>query len=325
MKYIDMHCDTLMEAFFAGRNNICEFPEAMADLKRMEKGQCMAQFFAVFLPCDDIWEWYGRKPVSDEEYLCACENVFYTSVEKNADILAYAGCEGDILKNQEKGLMSAVLTMEDGRPVQGKMERLEEFYRRGYRLISLTWNDKNCFGSPNSRKTEIMKEGLTPFGRDAVTRMNELGMLADVSHLSDGGFYDVARISKKPFVASHSNCREICNHPRNLTNDMLRILGESGGVAGLNFGPEFLDDTKGNEDSRISQMARHVKHVIRYGGIECAAIGTDFDGIEGNLEIPGPDSMDRLFDYLKKDGLSEGELEKLAYKNVMRVLKEVIG
>lgn len=195
MKYIDMHCDTLMEAFFAGREDICEFPKAMVDLKRMEKGECMAQFFAVFLPCDDIWEWYQKKPVSDDEYILACENVFHTSIKRNADILAYAGSEGDILENQKKGRMSAVLTMEDGRPVQGKMERLEDFYKRGFRLISLTWNDKNCFGSPNSRKAEIMKEGLTSFGKDAVARMNELGMLVDVSHLSDGGFYDVAEIS----------------------------------------------------------------------------------------------------------------------------------
>lgn len=324
MKYIDMHCDTLMEAFFAGKYNISEFPEAMVDFKRMKKGRCMAQFFAVFLPCDDIWEWYGKEQVSDEEYMRACENIFYESIEKNADILAYAGCENDIHKNQEKGLMSAFLTMEDGRPVRGKMERLEEFHKRGFRLISLTWNDRNCFGSPNSRKAEVMKEGLTPFGKDAVVRMNELGMLVDVSHLSDGGFYDVAEVSKKPFVASHSNCREICSHPRNLTNDMLRILGECGGVAGLNFGPEFLDGTEGNENSKISQMARHIKHMIRFGGIESAAIGTDFDGIEGKLEIPGPDFMDRLFEYLKKDGLSSEDIEKLAYKNVMRVLKEVL-
>lgn len=324
MKYIDMHCDTLMEAFFAGKEDIYEFPNAMVDLRRMAQGMCMAQFFAVFLPCNDIWEWYQKEPVSDDEYIEACENIFYASIKQYPAILAYAGNGRDIEDNHKKGLMSALLTMEDGRAVQGKISRLEEFYKHGFRLISLTWNDKNCFGSPNSRKAEIMKEGLTPFGKEAVVRMNELGMLVDVSHLSDGGFYDVSRVSKKPFVASHSNCREICNHPRNLTNDMLRILGERGGVAGVNFGPEFLDDTPGNEDSRIEQMACHLKHMIRYGGIECAAIGTDFDGIEGNLEISSPAFMDRLFEHLKKDGLSSEEIEKIAYKNVMRVLHEVL-
>lgn len=324
MKYFDMHCDTLMEAFFAGREDIYEFPNAMVDLRRMKEGRCMAQFFAVFLPCSDIWKWYQKKPVSDDDYIRICENIFYTSIEKYPDILAYAGDSKTITENERKGCISALLTMEDGRPIQGKMERLEEFYEHGFRLISLTWNDKNCFGSPNSRKAEVMKEGLTAFGKEAVLYMNDLGMIVDVSHLSDGGFYDVAEISKKPFVASHSNCREICNHPRNLTNDMLRILGEKGGVAGVNFGPEFLDDTKGNENSKVEQITRHLKHIIRYGGVECAAIGTDFDGIEGNLEISSPALMDRLFGYLKKEGLSSDEIEKIAYKNTMRVLQEVL-
>lgn len=324
MKYIDMHCDTLMEAFFAEKEDIHDFKEAMVDIRRIAEGQCMAQFFAVFLPCDDIWEWYRKKPVSDEEYISKCRTVFFNTIEKHQDILAFAGNSQDVVRNQQGNRISALLTMEDGRPVQGRMERLEEFYKQGFRLISLTWNDKNCFGSPNSPEAEVMAEGLTSFGKEAVVRMNELGMLVDVSHLSDGGFYDVAGISRKPFVASHSNCREICSHPRNLTNDMLHILGEKGGVAGVNFGPEFLDGTEGNENSRIEQMSCHLKHMIRYGGIECAAIGTDFDGIEGKLEISSPVFMERLFDYLKKDGLSLEEIEKIAYKNVMRVLQETI-
>lgn len=324
MKYIDMHCDTLMEAFFRQQEEIYDFPDAMVDLKRMREGGCGVQFFAVFMPCSDLWEWYKREPISDEEYLTACEKIFHTTLNKYSDVLAFAGNAEDIIKNEQQGRISAILALEDGRPVNGDMNKLEDLYKRGFRLISLTWNDKNCFGSPNSRIHAVMQEGLTAFGKEAVERMNELGMLIDVSHLSDGGFYDVAKTSKKPFVASHSNCRSLCNHPRNLTDDMLRILGECGGVAGVNFGPEFLDDSEGNENSCVEQMSRHLQHMIRLGGIECAAIGTDFDGIEGNLEIGSPAQMEKLFVRLKKDGLSEDQIEQIAYKNVMRVIKDVL-
>lgn len=324
MRYVDMHCDTLMEAYFAGKEDIYSLPSAMVDLKRMQEGNCAAQFFAVFLPCDDIWEWFGKEPVSDEIYINGCETVLKNTLDRHSDILAFAGNAKDVQENLSQNKMSAILTMEDGRAVQGSMERLEEFYRRGFRLISLTWNAKNCFGAPNSRDAEIMQEGLTPFGREAVLRMNELGMLVDVSHLSDGGFYDVAKISKKPFIASHSNCRTLCNHPRNLTDDMLRVLGECGGIAGVNFGPEFLCDAPGNEESKLEYMSQHIRHMIRFGGAECAAIGTDFDGIEGKLEIGSPDKMELLFERLHKDGLSEAQIDKIAFGNAMRVMKEVL-
>ena len=323
MKYADMHCDTLMETYFAGRHSLASVPEAMTDIKRLREGECMLQFFAIFLPCADVWDWYGKEPVADEVYMKACQSILANTLSENADTVAGALTCQDIEANGQKDLLSAVLTVEDGRCVQGSMDRLEDLYRQGVRMIGLTWNAPNCFGAPNSRDSEVMSKGLTGFGKEAVRHMNEIGMAVDVSHLSDGGFYDVASISRKPFIASHSNCRALCRHPRNLTDDMLRILGEKGGVAGLNFGPEFLDDTPGNEHSSLEAMSAHVRHVIQYGGIECAAIGTDFDGIEGQLDIGSADKMQLLFHQLHRDGLTEGQIEKIAYKNVLRVFRDI--
>lgn len=323
MKYADMHCDTLMEAYFAGRKSLLSVPEAMTDIGRLCQGECMMQFFAIFLPCADIWEWYGRTPVPDEEYLEGCRQIYVNTLSENGDLTTGAGTYEDIRCNEKEGRMTAVLTLEDGRCVQGSMERLEHLYRDGVRMIGLTWNAHNCFGAPNSRDVKTMSEGLTHFGREAVRYMNCLGMAVDVSHLSDGGFYDVASISEKPFVASHSNCRALCGHPRNLSDDMLRVLGEKGGVTGLNFGPEFLNDTPGNEHSSLEAMSVHVRHVIQVGGLECAAIGTDFDGIAGELDIGSADQMQSLFWQLHKDGLTEGQIEKIAYKNVLRVFGDI--
>jgi membrane dipeptidase len=154
--------------------------------------------------------------------------------------------------------------------------------------------------------------------------MNELGILVDVSHLSDGGFYDVAKISKKPFVATHSDCRALAAHPRNLTDDMIRLLAQKGGVSGINFAPAFLDDTQGNKTSRISDMVRHVKHFIEIGGEDCVGIGTDFDGIGGNLEVGEPGRLTLLFEALEKAGITPRQIDKIASGNVLRVMKETM-
>ena len=171
----------------------------------------------------------------------------------------------------------------------------------------------------------MMQRGLKEFGKEAVARMNELGILVDVSHLSDGGFWDVVKVSKKPFVASHSNSRDICPHIRNLTADMIKALADKGGVIGINYGPEFIhpDKEKGRSDLEI--MGRQIKELINRGGVDCVALGSDFDGIEGDVEISSVDKLPLLFDYLRGLGLSEDNIEKIAWKNVMRVMKEVLN
>ena len=121
------------------------------------------------------------------------------------------------------------------------MNRLHTLYQEGVRLVTLLWNEENCIGSPNSKDRKIMQKGLKPFGFEVVEQMNSLGMLIDVSHLSDGGFWDVLSTSSKPIVASHSNARALCEHPRNLSDDMIRALAEKGGVIGLNFYPYFVN------------------------------------------------------------------------------------
>ena len=148
-----------------------------------------------------------------------------------------------------------------------------------------------------------MAKGLKPFGFEVVERMNEIGMVIDVSHLSDGGFYDVAKHSKQPFVATHSNCRAIANESRNLTDDMIKILANKGGVMGLNLVPAFLD---ASNKSRIEYMVKHIKHIKNVGGIDTVAIGADFDGMGGDFEIDNVGDMTSLFDALVKERIYLG-------------------
>lgn len=324
MKYIDMHCDTLMP--FAQSNNYNIYSNDMnVDFLKMQQGSCLAQFFAIYMPPTDKMI-YNSTQMTDAEYIDLLSKGFYDNIDKHDDIIAFAGNANDILQNEQAGKMSAILTMEDGRSVNDSFDTLQAFYNLGVRLISLTWNFENCFGFPNSKDNAIMNSGLKKFGKEAVEAMNDMGIIIDVSHLSDGGFYDVADITTKPFVASHSNCRSITNHTRNLTDDMIKVLANKGGISGINFYANFLIadmDTRENKThALIDDMIAHINHFVDCGGIDCVALGSDFDGIETTVEISDASMMQLLFDKLHDVGYGDDAIEKIAYRNAMRVIKE---
>jgi len=342
MKFIDLHSDTLMKlARKDAIGDLYENPNTSVSFKKMIEGGQMAQFFAVFLAEPEYFKKENIYYDSPDEYVEGRIKYFKEQVEKYSNIVAFAKNYEDLVENDKAGKLSAFLTLEEGAPVDGSLEKLEYFYDEGVRLITLTWNFENCFGFPNSFDPEIMSKGLKPFGIEAIQRMEELGMLVDVSHLSDAGFYDCAKILKKPFIASHSNARELTEHPRNLTDDMIKVMANSGGVSGLNFCPVFLDREQVNVSdnwvnidgddrknlivySRVSDMIKHLNHMKNKGGEDFVALGSDLDGIGGELEVNEAKDFELLFDALRKDGWSENQIEKLAYKNAKRVIREVL-
>ena len=322
MMYIDMHCDTLMCSFIKkSPSGIDYLPKTAVDLRRIE-GNVAAQFFAVFLPPREEFLEHGDD-ITDLEYIESLRNIFHTSLEKNNNV-KQAFNANDIRTNMSAGLSSAVLTMEDGRAVDSSLDRLRQFHDQGFRAIALTWNMENCFGYPNSRDPEKMSLGLKSFGKDAVRYMQELGILVDVSHLSDGGFWDVAELCQKPFIASHSNCRALSPHPRNLTDEMIRALADKGGVAGLNFLPGFVEADTNADYSSAASIAKQARHMANVGGIECVAIGTDFDGFSGGAEISDCTKMDLLFTALEKEGFTSRQLELIARDNILRVMDDAV-
>ena len=325
--YIDMHCDTLLRTWEQGSCSLYD-GEGMQSIKQMKEAKQMCQFFAIFFPPKDVPFSDGTKrpPMPpDEEFFATLVANFRKEVEIHKDMIAMASSYTNIVNNWTNGLSSAMLTVEDGRMVQGKMENLYEMYEQGVRAIALTWNFANCFGYPNSKDSDIMSKGLTDFGIEAIGEMNRLGIMVDVSHLSDGGFMDVAQYSTKPFIATHSNCRALTPHPRNLTDEMIRLLSQKGGVAGLNFCPEFVTPVGVEPDSKVEYLVNHVWYMLQTGGEDCIAMGTDFDGIGGPLEISNPTQMQRLFDALSRKGMTQRQLDKFANGNVLRVMKDCIG
>lgn len=319
--FIDFHCDTLM-MFYKGSDNVSLYQnDRMLDIVRMKKSGQSAQFFATFMPAS---EHLLARGVTDEEYRANLYAGLMQSISEHPDDIAFARSFADYEANRKAGKISAFLTFEDGRLVEGNMKKLEQFYEMGYRLITLTWNYINCFGYPNSTDPDIMTKGLTDFGKEAVLRMNELGIIVDVSHLSDGGFWDVAAIAKKPFVASHSCARALTPHTRNLTDEMLKKVGETGSLVGVNFCPEFVGETITSRVSSLKRICDHIEYMVQKAGIESVGIGSDFDGIGGELEVGQPTDIPHIFDELSRRGFTDDAIDRIAYKNAERVMKECL-
>ena len=199
------------------------------------------------------------------------------------------------------------------------MSRLYALYEEGIRLITLTWNYENELGFPHNMSSQS-GTGLKPFGLEVIGEMERLGMLIDVSHLSDAGFEDVYQNTRKPFVASHSCCRALCGHSRNLTDRMIRMIGERQGLVGVNFYGTFLQDS-GICSAEV--IAEHLRHIVNVGGIDIAALGSDFDGMSCEMELAGCQDMPLLLPSLEKAGFTSGEIDAICYNNAERVLKNI--
>ena len=318
MRFVDLHCDTIaMKVALSGGKTELYKNDCHIDIEKLQKGGCLAQFFAIFVPINGAAENHGVK-LGSYDFFQMAYKVYLEQMEKNKDYILPAMNYEDIMRNKEMGKMSSVLTIEEGHPVEGKMERIKEFYDKGVRLLTLTWNYENCFGFPNSDDPELMKKGLKPFGIEAVSYMNELGMIIDVSHLSEGGFYDVAKYSKVPFVASHSCARNLCSHRRNLWDDQLKVLGETGSVVGINFASGFLRD--GSADTYIADIVKHMVHIKNKAGIEALAFGSDFDGITSNLEFKDYTGMPKIVKAMEKH-FTPREIDMICNENALRVIK----
>jgi membrane dipeptidase len=310
MKRIDLHCDTILMCVDSEGKTKLRKNDLCIDIEKLKKGDYLAQFFAMYIDLEN-----------DKEPLKRCLDMidcFYKEIEENSNNIAFAGSIAEMEKNSADGKISAILTIEEGGTIEGKLENLRNLYRLGVRLMTLTWNFPNCIGYPN-HEWKYSDKGLTTFGEEVVAEMNKLGMIIDVSHLSDKGFYDVARLSKTPFVASHSNARALEGHSRNLTDDMLVALAENGGITGINLEPYFVGG-----DGGLEMMINHIKHMRNIAGIEIVAIGTDFDGTSPLTAIKNAGEIGLLCDALSKSGFSLDEIEKIMYKNAERVMKSVL-
>lgn len=318
---IDLHCDTLLKLLFNKEKGILKKNDFHVDIKKLRKSDSILQCFAMF-PGLMLLEREEIEAKSQQDLILQMIDRFYEELEANKDDIAIVRNFSDIEKNLQDGKISALLTIEGAGSIESKLERIDEYYEMGVRLITFTWNYVNCLGYPNVNGHN--DKGLTEFGIQALKKMNDLGIVIDVSHLSDAGFWDVVKYSSKPFVASHSNARSIGPHNRNLTDEMIKALAEKGGVMGINFCTAFLTEDVDAKVMKVKDLVTQIKYIKQVGGIDCIALGTDFDGIGGDLEINDIGEMSKLKNALIEEGFTTEEIDKIWVKNSLRVLKSVL-
>lgn len=330
MQVFDMHCDTLMalrDAKKAGTPKSFLENDLHIDLKKLKKGNYMLQCMAAFV---DLGEACSPLVAALEEI-----DIFYEIMHKYPDDIAQVKTFSDIEKNCAEGKISAMLTIEEGGACLGNPAVLRMLYELGVRMMTLTWNYKNELGFPNNAPKNVNDvypcgantvNGLTETGIAFLSEMERLHMAIDVSHLSDAGFRDVAKYTTRPFIASHSNARSVCSHVRNLTDDMLRVMGERGCLLGINYCAAFLDEQEDETKCRSTAalMAKHMKYIQNVAGLDVIALGSDFDGIEHDLELKDASYLPLLAEEMKRSGFHESEIEKVFYKNALRVFKELL-
>lgn len=249
--------------------------------------------------------------------------------EKNEDVVIIKSKEDleHVIKTKKLGL---VLSMEGFEPLYNNLELLDMYYRFGIRSSMLTWNKRNLFASGTDEKTG----GLTDLGKSAVKKMNELGILVDVSHLNEEGFWDVIKINRKPTIASHSNARALFNHDRNLSDEQIKAIANSGGVIGaVSYFSKVDEDnpqkvrTSDDDTETIHDVVKHIDYMVNLVGYDHVAFGFDFNMYLGDFGVKGLESVEKIKDLIKlliERGHSLEGVRKIAGENWIRVLKEVL-
>jgi membrane dipeptidase len=316
MKIIDLHCDTLSKLVKAPKDITLADNPFDVDIHGLKRAGIVIQFFACYVDGMAYPSW-------DEAYLAVLQMLDRLDAEQSTD-LRQALSYGEIVENIANNRISAVASVEEGGILDGDISRISQLYTKGIRLITLTWNLENCIGYPHSWNGYEMSNGLKPFGFQVIEEMNQAGMLIDVSHLSEGGFWDCINHSKVPICASHSNARALCDHPRNLTDDMLMALAEKGGVTGLNFVPDFLNP---DTIAVCIDIALHAKHMIQVAGEDIVAFGADLDGFSNQKRenwVSKVSDINLILPSFKKVGRTERQIDKICFENANRVIKEVL-
>lgn len=310
MKLYDFHCDTMSrmwEAEQRGEMVILGKNHLALDVEKLKKGNYKFQCFASFINQE-------RKEIPRVQAEKQLE-ILKREIKNNSKDLCLLTKKEDLLDDRIQILAS----IEGGEACEGNIELLHKFFEEGVRLMTLTWNFENELGYSHREQDK----GLKRTGIEFIQEMEQLGMAIDVSHLSDAGFYDVYKYTKAPFLASHSNAREIYPASRNLTDDMIRKIGERGGIIGLNYYSKFLGENALNLESYLEQLVNHIEHIYMIGGKEVVALGSDFDGMEAYAGFQQADHVELLIQLLKKNKNTRGIVNAIAEENGKRFIKEM--
>lgn len=311
---LDTHCDTPMK-FDQQIRFDCRDPRILVDLHKMTEGHLDATIMVAYLrqlerDADALDAAFAKA----ERLLSEIESM----VEQNAHSVALAYTPDDLYRLKREGKRALMLGIENGYAIGLDPKRIEHFRRRGVVYMTLCHNGDNDLC--DSARGNAEHGGLSPLGRTVISEMNRVGMMIDLSHAAESSFYQAIEASRTPIVCSHSSARALCDHPRNLTDDQLRALAASGGVAQVCLYDGFL---RKEEGSTIDDAVRHIKHMVSVAGIDHVGIGTDFDGDGGIIGCADASELINLTRRLRAEGFSEQDIEKLWGGNFLRVMRIV--
>lgn len=357
---VDTHCDTPMEFSDSDFDLGIRHEEGCVDFPRMIEGGLDAEFFAVFT---------GQGPRNDSSYNIVHQKALgifealHKNVEKNFAMAEIAYTADDAYRIKKAGKLAAFIGIENGYPIGMDISRIKQYYDLGARYITLSHSRNNDICDSSNDPEGAEHNGLSPFGTEVVREMNRLGIIVDVSHISDKSYYDVLKVTKAPVIASHSSCRALCVSPRNLTDDMLLALKENGGVIQICILSDYLKTPEPNpelEEKRkelkekygdynalpdekkklmraevreiqkkyrklatVKDVVDHIDHVVQVIGIDYVGIGTDFDGGGGVEGCRTVAEMKNITIELLRRGYSRADITKIWGGNTMRVLRKV--
>jgi membrane dipeptidase len=353
---IDSHIDTMQRVLMEHVDIGKRLADGQADLVRLQEGGMHAPFFALWVPM----YYKGSEAV---RRTLDMRDAFQDVLDRYPSRIELATSAADVERIVHTHKIAAVLTLEGGHQIADDLAVLRMYYRMGIRSITLTHFRNNDWCDSSTDKPQ--HNGLTEFGKEVVREMNRIGIIVDISHVSDKAFFDAMAVTTKPVIASHSSCRALSEFPRNMTDDMLRAVGRNGGVVGINFGGGFLNQKEADNDLRnikaigasepnltgkalddymtnmhmkndwkhprksmasLDDVVAHIDHVVKIAGIDHVGIGSDFDGIsDAPRGLEDESKMPALTAALLKRGYSESDIKKIMGENTLRVMREVIG
>lgn len=330
---VDTHCDTLKclsPHFTEIRNSMWEDRSGIGlkrradmghvDIPRLREGGVDCQVFAISSLRD-------RTPPFALRTAMETLDIFYAECEKNRDEIVPVTSYEEIVKANEAGKIAALLSIEGADVIEGSLGSLRMLYRLGVRIVGLVHSIRNLLadGVEDSRTNG----GLSELGVQVVHELVRLGIIIDVSHLSDAGFWDLIELVKEPIIASHSNCRSLCNHPRNLTDDQIRALAERDGVIGMNFAPFFIvpdEKLRSGAIANVERLVDHIDHIAELVGPDHVGLGSDFDGIPSTpAGLEDVSKMMSITQELARREYSEEDVKNILGNNHLRVFREIIG
>lgn len=317
---LDTHCDTPM-FFHKGIDFAQRDPRILYDLHKMTEGRQDAVIMAAYLPQPKIGETFSQKVAFDVDGPTQYADLIFDKIEdivrRNSQYLSIARTAADLYEDKRKGRKSIMFGIENGLALSHDLQNVRHFAQRGVVYITLCHNgDNDICDSARGCNTH---GGVSRFGRDVIREMNDCGLMVDLSHAAEKSFYDALQASRTPVVCSHSNCRALCDHPRNLTDGQLRYIAECGGVVQITLYPGFLR-TQG--EATVMDAVRHLEHAIDIAGIDHVGIGTDFDGDGGVRGMADASEMTNFTRLLMERNFSERDIEKIWGGNWIRVMTQ---